>query len=78
MTILLQDVIHQYIYYHVEIVLTIYAIAFYGQEFAHSTIIGATKLEQLKENIAAEKTILSEELVSEINKLFNEYPDPAL
>lgn len=55
------------------------ALAFvYGQEFAHSTIIGATKLEQLKENIAAEKTILSEELVNEINKLFNEYPDPAL
>lgn len=55
------------------------ALAFvYQQDFAHSTIIGATNLSQLKENIAAEQVILSPELIRQINQVFNEYPDAGL
>lgn len=55
------------------------ALAFvYQQDFAHSTIIGATTVEQLRENIAAEKITLSKELVDQVNEIFNQYPDPAL
>ncbi|MFT6717421.1 MAG: aryl-alcohol dehydrogenase-like predicted oxidoreductase [Saprospiraceae bacterium] len=54
------------------------ALAFvYGQEFAHSTIVGATSVAQLKENIDAEKIILSDELIKEINVIFDQFPDPA-
>ncbi len=54
------------------------ALAFtYQQEFAHTTIIGATKMEQLAENIQAEKIVLSEEIIGEINAIFNQFPDPA-
>lgn len=53
------------------------ALAFvYGQEFAHSTIIGATSVSQLKENVEAEKITLSPEIIVEINKVFDNYPDP--
>jgi aryl-alcohol dehydrogenase-like predicted oxidoreductase len=49
----------------------------YGKDFAHSTIVGATNLAQLKENIDAEKLTLSEDLLKEINGVFDQYPDPA-
>lgn len=55
------------------------ALAFvYNQPFVHSTIIGATKMPQLKENISSESIDLSPGLLKEVNKLFNQYPDPAL
>jgi len=54
------------------------ALAFVcGQNFAHSTIIGATNVNQLKENITAESVNLSPELIKKINEIFNQFPDPA-
>jgi aryl-alcohol dehydrogenase-like predicted oxidoreductase len=58
--------------------LTQMALAFvHQQDFVMSTIIGATKMEQLQENIAAFSTVLSTEVVSEINKIQAVFPDPA-
>lgn len=55
------------------------ALAFvYQQPFANTTIIGATNMDQLKENIAAEKIELSAELIKQINLIFNQYPDAGL
>ncbi|MUK69120.1 aldo/keto reductase [Aliivibrio fischeri] len=41
-----------------------------------STIIGATSLEQLKEDIEALSKPLSDEVISEINAVFRQYPMP--
>ncbi|MCF2950487.1 aldo/keto reductase [Paraglaciecola aquimarina] len=41
-----------------------------------STIIGATNLEQLKENIAAFEKPLSEDTLAAIQQVFNDYPVP--
>ena len=41
-----------------------------------STIIGATTMEQLKENIAAFSKPLSEEILTDINTVFKRYPVP--
>lgn len=58
--------------------LTQMALAFVNQqEFVTSTIIGATTLSQLQENIAAFETILSPEVISEINKIQELIPNPA-
>ena len=54
------------------------AIAFVKQQsFVTSTIIGATTLEQLKENIQAEKIVLSAETLAAINQVHQEIPNPA-
>ena len=54
------------------------ALAFINaQPFVTSTIIGATKMEQLEENIASINVDLDEEILSEINKIHNEIPNPA-
>ena len=61
-----------------ELTLTQMALAFVNQQdFVTSTIIGATTMEQLKENIAAFETILSPEIISEINKIQELIPNPA-
>ena len=58
--------------------LTQMALAFVNQQdFVMSTFIGATKMEQLQENIAAFSTVLSTEVVAEINKIQAVFPDPA-
>lgn len=58
--------------------LTQMALAFVNQqEFVMSTIIGATTMEQLQENIAAFETVLSPEIMSEINKIQELIPNPA-
>lgn len=55
------------------------ALAFVKQQpFVHSTIIGATKMAQLKENVKAFEIELSEETIRAINNIFDEYPDPGL
>ena len=41
-----------------------------------STIIGATTLNQLEENISAFKIELPEALISEINNILKQYPAP--
>ncbi len=54
------------------------ALAFVNQQaFVTSNIIGATTLEQLKENIASINVVLSEEIISEINAVHSVIPDPA-
>ncbi|TBX70743.1 NADP(H)-dependent aldo-keto reductase [Flavobacterium silvisoli] len=58
--------------------LTQMALAFVNQQpFVMSTIIGATTMEQLKENLAAFAVVLSPEVLTEINKIQALYPDPA-
>lgn len=58
--------------------LTEMAIAFVNQqEFVTSTIIGATTMEQLKENINAFELQLSSEIIAEIEKIQELIPNPA-
>jgi aryl-alcohol dehydrogenase-like predicted oxidoreductase len=58
--------------------LTELSLAFVTQQpFLSSTIIGATTLEQLKENINTIKVTLDENVVAEIDKIQSIYPNPA-
>lgn len=58
--------------------LTQMALAFVQQQkFVTSTIIGATTLEQLKENIETHNVTLSIEVIQEINKIQELIPDPS-
>lgn len=58
--------------------LTQMALAFVNQQdFVMSTIIGATTMEQLQENIAAFETVLPTNVISEINKVQQLIPNPA-
>ena len=58
--------------------LTEMALAFVTQQaFLTSTIIGATTMEQLKENIATIDVVLSDEIIAEINAVQAVIPDPA-
>lgn len=54
------------------------ALAFVHQtNFVMSTIIGATSLDQLKENIDAFEVVLSKEILDEIDKIQETHPNPA-
>ena len=54
------------------------ALAFVNmQPFVTSTIIGATSIKQLKENIGSIEVDLSEEALSEINEIHEAIPNPA-
>lgn len=58
--------------------LTEMSLAFVTQQaFVNSTIIGATTMEQLKENIATIDVVLSDEILNEINAVQAIIPDPA-
>lgn len=58
--------------------LTAMSLAFVQQQsFVTTTIIGATSLAQLSENIATETVSLSHALLAEIQKVQNLIPDPA-
>ena len=58
--------------------LTTMALSFVNdRSFVTSNIIGATSIEQLKENIDSYKILLSNELLEEINIIHNNQPDPA-
>lgn len=58
--------------------LTEMALAFVTQQaFVTSNIIGATTMEQLKENIATIDVVLSDEIINEINEVQAVIPDPA-
>ena len=58
--------------------LTELSLAFVTQQaFVTSTIIGATTMEQLKENIATIDVVLSDEILKEINAVQAVIPDPA-
>lgn len=57
---------------------TTLALAFARQRwFTSSVIIGATQTEQLLENIASAQTILSDEILAEIDQIHLRYPNPA-
>ena len=47
------------------------------RSFVCSNIIGATNMNQLKENINSFKISLSKSILNEIEKIHNEIPDPA-
>ncbi|MFN4198166.1 MAG: NADP(H)-dependent aldo-keto reductase [Flavobacterium sp.] len=58
--------------------LTQMALAFVQQQpFVSSTIIGATSVEQLKENIDSHEIVLNPELLTEINRIQELIPNPA-
>ena len=58
--------------------LTELALAFIEkQPFVTSTIIGATNLQQLEQNINTINVLLSEEIMVEVEKVQNIYPNPA-
>jgi aryl-alcohol dehydrogenase-like predicted oxidoreductase len=58
--------------------LTQMALAFVNQQdFVTATIVGATTIEQLQEDIAAFETVLSPKVISEINKIQESIPNPA-
>jgi aryl-alcohol dehydrogenase-like predicted oxidoreductase len=61
-----------------DMTLTQMSLAFVCQQpFVTSCLIGATNMDQLRENIAAVEVELSKDLLSEINAVHNQYPDPA-
>ncbi|WP_299777689.1 aldo/keto reductase [uncultured Formosa sp.] len=54
------------------------SLAFVTQQpFVTSNIIGASKMEQLKENIDSIHVNLSDDIIAEINKVHEEIPNPA-
>jgi aryl-alcohol dehydrogenase-like predicted oxidoreductase len=58
--------------------LTQMALAFVNQQsFVMATLIGATTMAQLQENIASFEVVLSPEVLTAINKIQAIYPDPA-
>ncbi len=58
--------------------LTEMALSFVNdRSFVCSNIIGATNMEQLKQNIRSYKISLSKSILDEIEKIHNEIPDPA-
>jgi aryl-alcohol dehydrogenase-like predicted oxidoreductase len=58
--------------------LTQLALAFVQQqEFVTSTIIGATTMEQLQENLATHDVVLTKEISNEINRIQELIPNPA-
>lgn len=70
--------LYQEIAYKNGLTLAQMALAFVTQQaFLTSTIIGATTMEQLKENIASIDLVLSDEIIAEINAVQDIIPDPA-
>ena len=58
--------------------LTQMALAFVRQKpFVHSTIIGNTSMEQLKENLGSMNIVLSEEVLKAIDAIHESIPNPA-
>jgi aryl-alcohol dehydrogenase-like predicted oxidoreductase len=69
--------LYQQIAYDNGLTLTEMALAFIRQQFfVTSTIIGATTLQQLQENIQTSQIVLTEKIISEINQVQELYPNP--
>ena len=49
-----------------------------AQQFVTSCLIGATTMEQLKQNIDACQVALSDEVKADLNAVYQQYPDPAV
>ena len=59
--------------------LTQLALSFVNdRSFVTSNIIGATNMEQLKENIDSHKIELSKDILSQIDAIHNKIPNPAV
>lgn len=72
-TLLYQEIAHNH-----GLTLTELSLAFVAQQaFVSSSIIGATTMEQLKENIATIDVVLSDEILREIDAVQAMIPDPA-
>ncbi len=57
---------------------TVLALAFVQSRwFVASTIIGATSLEQLKENLQSVNVVLNQEILAELDAVHSRYPNPA-
>ena len=70
--------LYQKLAFENNLTLTEMALAFVQQQqFVTSTIIGATSIEQLCENIKTHSVVLSNEILLEINKIQELIPDPA-
>jgi aryl-alcohol dehydrogenase-like predicted oxidoreductase len=70
--------LYQELAHSLGLTLTELAIAFVNhQDFVTSTIIGATSLDQLEENINAFDVRLTEDVFKEINKIQESIPNPA-
>jgi aryl-alcohol dehydrogenase-like predicted oxidoreductase len=68
-----QDLAHQN-----QLSLSEMAIGFVNhQQFVASTIIGATTIDQLEENIKSHQIMLSDGIIKEINKIQELFPNPA-
>ena len=58
--------------------LTQMALAFvHRQPFITSNIIGATNLDQLKENITSIDVVLNDDIIEQINEVHSAMPNPA-
>ena len=58
--------------------LTQLSLAFcYSRPFISSTIIGATNIDQLNENIEALEFKITDEIVTEISQIYQKFTDPA-
>jgi aryl-alcohol dehydrogenase-like predicted oxidoreductase len=69
--------LYQQIAYDNGLTLAEMALAFIRQQFfVTSTIIGATTLQQLQENIQTSQIVLTEKIISEINQVQELYPNP--
>lgn len=70
--------LYQELAYDHQLSLAQMAIAFVNQQkFVTSTIIGATNLKQLSENLKAHQIILNSEIIAEINRIHEMIPNPA-
>ena len=70
--------LYQELAHSLGLTLTELAIAFVNhQEFVSSTIIGATTMSQLKENIQAFETQLTEDVLQAIDAIHRQQPNPA-
>ena len=48
----------------------------YSRPFVTSTIIGATNVEQLEDNVLSLNMVLSDEVIAQINEVHREFPNP--
>ncbi len=70
--------LYQKLAFENSLTLTEMSLAFVRQQqFVTSTIIGATSIEQLSENIKTHSVVLSDQILLEINKIQELIPDPA-
>lgn len=69
---------YQELAHNLQLTLTELSLAFvHHQSYVTSTIIGATTMDQLEENINAFEVLLTDEVLQKINVIQEKYPNPA-